>query len=108
MSTAPSPTPSPSPPPPVPQAGPIPWPRLAQWTLPVLLGAHAVLLAVHVFGYLRGGSRPSAVQAEGGAPASRIDLNHSSPAQLPGEGEKRGKPSADTREQHGDSHSVAG
>jgi competence protein ComEA len=111
MSMAPSPTQPPSPPPPASHAGPVPWPRLAQWTLPFLLGATAVLLAVHVFGNLRGGSWPSAVQAEGAAPGSRIDLNHSSHGQgpqLPGEGEKLAKPTEDSGVQHGDLHSVAG
>jgi competence protein ComEA len=64
------------------------WPRSAQLAAATLLGAALVLLGLHVWGYLRWGSRPTDLET-GRAPAYRIDLNradHAELLQLPGVG----------------------
>ena len=82
MDAAPSPAPLPS------QPGSPAWPRTAQLAAALLLGAALALLGVHVWGYQRGGSRPTDLDPGRGA-AYRIDLNRADRAellQLPGVG----------------------
>jgi competence protein ComEA len=86
---APAPTPPAAPPPPQPPAAvtlpPQPpavvtaWPRSAQLTTAFLLGVCLTLLAVHVLGALRFGTRPAELDR---GPAYRIDLNQASRAEL--------------------------
>lgn len=74
-------------PPQLPPASPA-WPRAAQLAAAALLGAAAVLLVGHAWGYLRWGSRPTDLDP-GAAPAYRVDLNRADRAellQLPGVG----------------------
>jgi competence protein ComEA len=68
---------APSPAPPQPPPGNGAWPRSAQLAAAFLLGGAIVLLAVHAYGHLRWGSRPTEL-----APAHRIDLNRASRAEL--------------------------
>jgi competence protein ComEA len=79
------------------------WPRSAQLTT-ALLGALAlVLLAVHTYGYLPWGARPSTLERGAGI-AYRIDLNRADRAellQLPGVGENLAQRIDNYRREHG-------
>jgi competence protein ComEA len=78
------------------------WPRPAQLATAVLLVLATVLLAIHAFGYWRGGSRPSEL-------AQRVDLNEASRAellQLPGVGDSLAERIEEYRDEHGGFRSV--
>jgi competence protein ComEA len=84
------------------------WPRSAQLAAAFLLGAATVLLAVHAYGYLGGGSRPTGLQP-GAAPLYRIELNQAGRAdllQLPGVGENLAQRIENYRHEHGGFRSV--
>jgi competence protein ComEA len=103
MSTAVTPVPPAGPPQPAPPGRPPLWPRSAQLALAVLLGSAATLLAVHLFGSLRYGSRPAELQPDH-ALGQRIDLNQAGRAellQLPGVGENLAGRIQEYRQQHG-------
>ena len=98
-------------PPPVAQPTPPPghaWPRVAQLAAALLLGAALALLAVHAWGTLRWGSRPTDLDP-GRTPAHRIDLNradHAELLQLPGIGPGLAKRIVTYRRDNGRFHSV--
>jgi competence protein ComEA len=105
MNAAPPPAPVPAPPAP---AVPTAWPRSAQLAAAFLLGVATVLLVVHAYGGLRGGSRPTGLQP-GTAPAYRIDLNQAGRAdllQLPGVSDTMAGRIEDFRREHGGFRSV--
>jgi len=84
------------------------WPRSAQLAAAFLLGVATVLLVVHAYGGLRGGSRPTGLQP-GTAPAYRIDLNQAGRAdllQLPGVSDTMAGRIEDFRREHGGFRSV--
>jgi competence protein ComEA len=102
-------TPVPVPAAPVPAAQ-LAWPRSAQLALAFLLGLATALLAVHTYGYLRFGTRPTELE-RGAEPAYWIDLNHAGHAellQLPGVGEKRAQRIEEQRAEQGSFGSVQG
>jgi competence protein ComEA len=79
------------------------WPRSAQLTFAFLLGSLLTLLAVHAYGYLRRGTRPSALERGVGI-TYRVDLNRATRAellQLPGIGESLAKRIEEYRLEHG-------
>ncbi len=87
MGTAPPSTTASSPPAPPALLGA--WPRSAQLVTAFLLGLATALLAIHSFGYLRWGSRPTELERDN-LPGYQIDLNRAGRAellQLPGVGE---------------------
>jgi competence protein ComEA len=64
------------------------WPRASQWLIAFLLGTTITLLAVHLCGLARWGTRPTTLQP-GTKPQYRIDVNNADRAellQLPGVG----------------------
>src|SRR5207244_12086078 len=78
-------------------------PRSAHLTFAFLLGSLLTLLAVHAYGYLRWGTRPSALERGVGI-TYRVDLNQATRAellQLPGIGESLAKRIEDYRHEHG-------
>jgi competence protein ComEA len=79
------------------------WPRSAQLTFAFLLGSLLTLLAVHAYGYLRWGTRPSVLERGVGI-TYRVDLNRATRAellQLPGIGESLAKRIEEYRLEHG-------
>lgn len=77
------------------------WPRSAQLATAFLLGLATILLAVHVYGSMRRGARPT--ELERPDCAFEVDLNHADRSellQLPGVGENLAKRILDYRREH--------
>lgn len=84
------------------------WTHSAQLATAFLIGLATALLAVHGYGYSRGGSKPS-VLARDSTPLYRIDLNQADRAellQLPGVGDALADRLEDYRRRHGPFRSV--
>jgi competence protein ComEA len=84
------------------------WPRSAQLALAFLLGSAAALLAVHVLGCQRWGSRPTELTRDESS-AYQVDLNqadHAELLQLPGVGDKLAGRIEAYRDEHGGFRSV--
>jgi competence protein ComEA len=89
-------------PPPVQHAVLLAWPRSAQLVTAFLLGLATALLAVHSYGYLRYGTRPTE-QQRATTLTYQVDLNQAEQPellQLPGIGESLAERILDYREAH--------